>query len=246
MRLKSLAPVVALAVLGLVSPASAALVTVTYSGTISDSFDLSGLFGPPGGNLNGDAFTLVYYFNTSIGLVTSSSSISNFAYGGTVYGASVPSPSLGAYLTINNHREFIGGSYFGIISGYNDGSYSQQNHAAGTVSFPGGIEHDDSVTTEIYNYSATLPASITSDFTYNIQPGDTVSGSFDFYTYDFGVGALVNTYGNLDTTELSEKTGLSAIPEPSTWSMMLLGFAGLGIVGYRRTRRRRSMFFTVA
>jgi PEP-CTERM motif len=24
------------------------------------------------------------------------------------------------------------------------------------------------------------------------------------------------------------------IPEPSTWAMMLLGFAGLGYVGYRR------------
>jgi hypothetical protein len=28
----------------------------------------------------------------------------------------------------------------------------------------------------------------------------------------------------------------SVIPEPSTWAMMLLGFAGLGFVGYRRTR----------
>jgi hypothetical protein len=24
------------------------------------------------------------------------------------------------------------------------------------------------------------------------------------------------------------------VPEPSTWAMMLLGFAGLGFVGYRR------------
>ena len=28
----------------------------------------------------------------------------------------------------------------------------------------------------------------------------------------------------------------SAVPEPSTWAMMLLGFAGLGYAGYRRTR----------
>jgi hypothetical protein len=27
------------------------------------------------------------------------------------------------------------------------------------------------------------------------------------------------------------------VPEPSTWAMMLLGFAGLGFAGYRTSRR---------
>ncbi len=30
--------------------------------------------------------------------------------------------------------------------------------------------------------------------------------------------------------------GVTAAPEPSTWAMMLLGFAGLGYAGYRRAR----------
>jgi hypothetical protein len=30
-----------------------------------------------------------------------------------------------------------------------------------------------------------------------------------------------------------------AVPEPSTWAMMLLGFAGLGFLGYRRTAKAR-------
>jgi hypothetical protein len=28
----------------------------------------------------------------------------------------------------------------------------------------------------------------------------------------------------------------TSVPEPSTWAMMLVGFAGLGFAGYRRTR----------
>jgi hypothetical protein len=34
-------------------------------------------------------------------------------------------------------------------------------------------------------------------------------------------------------------TGISSIPEPSSWAMMLLGFAGLGFVGYHQTRRAK-------
>ncbi|HEY4807529.1 MAG TPA: PEPxxWA-CTERM sorting domain-containing protein [Roseiarcus sp.] len=30
-----------------------------------------------------------------------------------------------------------------------------------------------------------------------------------------------------------------AVPEPSTWAMLLLGFAGLGALAYRRNRNGR-------
>ena len=32
----------------------------------------------------------------------------------------------------------------------------------------------------------------------------------------------------------------SPVPEPSTWAMMLLGFAGVGFAGYRRARAGRA------
>ena len=37
------------------------------------------------------------------------------------------------------------------------------------------------------------------------------------------------------------EAGVAVVPEPSTWALMLLGFAGLGFLGYRRTRRARSI-----
>ena len=46
---------------------------------------------------------------------------------------------------------------------------------------------------------------------------------------------LVNADGQTYQVNLGEPAVVSA-PEPSTWAMMLIGFAGLGFVGYRRAR----------
>ena len=35
-------------------------------------------------------------------------------------------------------------------------------------------------------------------------------------------------------------SGGGAVPEPSTWTMMAVGFAGLGFVSYRARRARRA------
>jgi hypothetical protein len=57
------------------------------------------------------------------------------------------------------------------------------------------------------------------------------------------------TYSNpepptaLSTITLTTTDGpipVAPIPEPSTWAMMLLGFAGLGYAGYRQTKRASS------
>jgi hypothetical protein len=37
----------------------------------------------------------------------------------------------------------------------------------------------------------------------------------------------------------------AAVPEPSTWAMMLLGFAGVGFMAYRRSRKN-TMALTAA
>jgi hypothetical protein len=46
----------------------------------------------------------------------------------------------------------------------------------------------------------------------------------------------VNTYFN-GTYSISTVSGVSVVPEPSTWAMMILGFAGVGAMAYRRSRK---------
>jgi hypothetical protein len=57
---------------------------------------------------------------------------------------------------------------------------------------------------------------------------------------------LVATGGFLTSVDITSTSGIKeakhfevsgAIPEPSTWAMMLLGFAGLAYAGYRKTKR---------
>jgi hypothetical protein len=56
--------------------------------------------------------------------------------------------------------------------------------------------------------------------------------------------AVVNLTTGVATpllTGLSSPHGLDfAVPEPSTWAMMLLGFAGLGFLGYRASAKRQA------
>jgi PEP-CTERM motif len=47
---------------------------------------------------------------------------------------------------------------------------------------------------------------------------------------DAGVDPVGLASGTLTSDTLT-------VPEPSTWAMMLVGFAGLGFAGYRASRR---------
>jgi hypothetical protein len=55
--------------------------------------------------------------------------------------------------------------------------------------------------------------------------------AIDFTKFPSGIN-LVN--GDIDIAQ--SMASINVIPEPSTWVMMLLGFAGLGYAGYRKAR----------
>jgi hypothetical protein len=54
------------------------------------------------------------------------------------------------------------------------------------------------------------------------------NGLFNYYYFK------VSSSGYHDNVLIANITATSAVPEPATWAMMLLGFVGLGFLAYRR------------
>ena len=55
------------------------------------------------------------------------------------------------------------------------------------------------------------------------------------YKVLFNNGSSVAGALNVDNIEIND--AVMSVPEPATWAMMLLGFAGVGYAAYRRTKR---------
>ena len=56
------------------------------------------------------------------------------------------------------------------------------------------------------------------------------------YVWNWGSGAHADTF----RIDIIAGSGASPVPEPSTWAMILAGFAGLGYAALRRKQSGRS------
>jgi hypothetical protein len=94
----------------------------------------------------------------------------------------------------------------------------------------GSISHDDGATLYLDGSSTPIvnSAAETNDIT------NTFATTLGLHTY-----VLDYVEGNGSPSVLEFTTG---VPEPATWAMMLLGFAGLGFAGYRRTKKSDATF----
>jgi len=73
-----------------------------------------------------------------------------------------------------------------------------------------------------------------------------ISAGLDSLTVNFVNPIPSGGMNNLDIFSLEERVALNnivvGVPEPSTWAMMLLGFAGLGFAARRRNKKTGSAF----
>ncbi len=215
------------------APCHAVTVYVTYTGTVSSGVDNLGLFGPVNADLTGSAYTASYVFDVAFGQnnYNLQSATLNHIYGGSAF--SPPhdvSPSMGASLTIAGFSQFIGGSYFGSISGRNDG---------GVAGFAAQSNEVASASADLYFYifnslgaSSGLPAAIDSAFSYTVLPGDTAVGLFHTSGSNF-------IYLTPETLTVS-LTAPGATPLPAALPLFASGLGGLGLLGWRRKRKAQA------
>jgi hypothetical protein len=76
-----------------------------------------------------------------------------------------------------------------------------------------------------------------------------LAGGFDYNLYSVGSGpsslyylSTFNPDGTLYNPGDLGTLKVAAVPEPSTWAMMILGFAGIGFLTYRRKNKAVSSF----
>lgn len=201
--------------------AEAKIVTVTFSGVVSDDFDdADGIFGPQGGDLTGMTFVSTYQFDTSAGLhwVTPGQSVD--IHGGSSMG--YPTVLASASITINSHTQSSSGYAFNEI--YMNYGGSPQLY----------VESDDEGM-EFYNYlEPTGPSNGWATSNFADFDGDVIGQEGEGY---YGIGNSWVYLVNQHLTISSE----GAVPEPATWAMILSGFGLVG--GALRSRRKMVVSF---
>lgn len=110
----------------------------------------------------------------------------------------------------------------GIQPGFSPSSFTMQTTIAAFTNSPIEVGISGAIYIEAENQGP-VSASVYVDPYFSIDPSTPNADLYSIITSP-GIGNALP----------------SAVPEPSTWAMMLLGFAGLSFVGYRHSRKGRT------
>lgn len=212
---------VSLVALAIAAPSSAAIYTLTYSGTISGVYQ-EGAANPASGFLDGQTYVVAYTIDTANGWRQASPG-SDVLYGGPEDGAVLPVTTV---FTVNGIEQ----------TAFANSVYSEANIANGVLELTSeAIHSSDAISDSAFAVSISSNLSVLYTnldvMPQGILPSSS-SGIFEYYVYDDVNDAYVTlAQGNLDVSSVSVS---DAVPEPASWTMMIAGFGLVGATARRR------------
>jgi hypothetical protein len=195
------------------APATAAVVTLTYSGTVAAGADDLGVFG---GDVAGHAFSAAFTFDTD-NPARARDGDSDRIDGGTERG--LPS-FLTASLTIDGHTaQFTGGAVEAVV--LTDGLVIALSSDTGAIGPPPDLLDPNVNVINLAIFARTGSLDLE-------QPAAWIArDSTGYFQLSHTEGDLVTrSWGALQVAQAD--TGGSFTPEPSAWALMILGFGVAG------------------
>lgn len=200
----------AAAALGILSatPGYAAIVTMTFSGTYDSSQS-------KGGTVDGIAQNSELTASGSLSFDSSALSFIGNGNNEQIYAGPV---TFSAIVGSNSY------SATSLVHFYLSDANSLPNQYFEADALPPAIQLGNSVTMGLDSSSSTP-----SLFGSSADPGSFFRHSIagEFFLQE-------NLQDNSSTLVFDVRTNVSAVPEPSTWAMMILGFLGVGVMAYRK------------
>jgi hypothetical protein len=219
LRAISAATTLALA-LALSTQAAAAIMKAEYTGKFwgFESFDDAGYFGV-GTDLTEVPFNVTFVYDTSIS-DASVPGIYDQNLGGSLFGG--PSPIISASIKVNNITRSFESDYVGYVLINRLGGFALHQSSK--------IQGEDAIYITAFPIGD-LPTSLTSPYSSDISCAvATLCGGFVFRG---GRNQIVS--GNFNPSHIT----ITAVPEPTTWALMIGGF-GLAGAALRRQRELAS------
>jgi hypothetical protein len=212
--------------IGLAAPASAVTVGTANNGNCipfncyinGGTTDLQQIYkGSAVGPITFDTITFFTYPNGHESILSANYEI--------IFGTTSSPVGSSSLATLSNVATFFNGAVTGgpIVGG----SYSFQGNAYTFDPSSGNLVMEVFTTNQ-----ANVPISNTTGFFQADNTGTSISR-----VYRYGDPTIALQHENVGLVTEFSTSAVASVPEPSTWAMMILGFAGLGFMAYRRNSK---------
>ncbi len=228
----------AIAAISMSPAAQAALVLVTYTGVVTSGTDETDYFGTGSAGLVGQEISLKLTLDSA----PPGAEILCEPTRCEIEGELEANPLLTAQFTMNNRSRAWGvptlGKLYGLawqydeLGDYGDSVLHNSDHEGGPNEFDGVYAE---ITSRVHDFTGSTD--VTAPLDYFVQPGDDTLGFFSSFLRDPDTNLYSRRVSLLfSPTRVTIAPLNGAIPEPSSWAMLIVGFGLVGAVMRQRPK----------